>query len=93
MNNIELRSIGNLVDRGEKFFIPDYQRGYRWSRQQVKDLLEDLLDFQQRGAVGIYCLQPLVVKGRVSDKAVEMIRQLFNADTTPSLETARLCRQ
>ncbi len=44
------------------FFIPSYQRGYRWSVQQVKELLEDIEDFCSKEVDGIYCIQPLVVK-------------------------------
>ena len=47
---------------GKSFFIPSYQRGYRWTTQQIKELLEDIEDFIGKGANGIYCLQPLVVK-------------------------------
>ena len=61
---IELKPIGKLV--GESFFIPDYQRGYRWEEQQVNDLLNDLDEFKESIAQiddkKIYCLQPLVVK-------------------------------
>jgi hypothetical protein len=44
------------------FHIPSYQRGYRWTTQQVSELLEDIEDFCEKGAKGIYCIQPLVVK-------------------------------
>ena len=44
------------------FHIPSYQRGYRWSTQQVKELLEDIEEFCEKGAKGIYCIQPLVIK-------------------------------
>lgn len=44
------------------FHIPSYQRGYRWTTQQVKELLEDIENFCEKGAKGIYCIQPLVVK-------------------------------
>ena len=27
------------------FYIKDYQRGYRWEEQQVRSLLDDLLEF------------------------------------------------
>ncbi|MBQ6082947.1 MAG: DUF262 domain-containing protein [Bacteroidales bacterium] len=37
--NIEIKSVGELL--GMKFIIPSYQRGYRWTEQQVKDLLND----------------------------------------------------
>lgn len=47
-----------------KFFIPSYQRGYRWGDREVGALLEDIWDFantkQKDGS--FYCLQPLVVK-------------------------------
>ena len=39
-NKIELKSINELF--GMNFYIPAYQRGYRWNIQQVKDLLEDI---------------------------------------------------
>ena len=29
------------------FVIPGYQRGYRWTENQVKDLLDDVLDFSK----------------------------------------------
>lgn len=50
---------------GHNFFIPNYQRGYRWEKQQVVDLLEDLKDFidhTQDTDKNFYCLQPVVVK-------------------------------
>lgn len=52
-------SIQELLD--DIFYIPSYQRGYRWSIQQVKELLEDIEEFCEKGANGIYCIQPLVV--------------------------------
>ena len=52
-----------------KFFIPSYQRGYRWTEQQVKDLLNDILEFSQKKKQEFeyYCLQPLVVKRKNKD--------------------------
>ncbi len=62
--SICLKPINDLL--GESFYIPSYQRGYRWSEQQVSDLLEDVLAFQQskdgRSRDGFYCLQPIVVQ-------------------------------
>lgn len=62
-NKIVLKSISEL--KGMKFFIPDYQRGYRWSAQQVKDLLNDIDEFIRKKDAGFYCIQPLVVKKNV----------------------------
>ena len=61
-NLIELKSIKELLEMN--FFIPNYQRGYRWTEQQVKDLLNDIWEFanQKHSDYEFYCLQPLVVK-------------------------------
>ena len=66
-NKIELKSVSELL--GMKFFIPSYQRGYRWTEQQVKDLLNDILEFSQKKKQEseYYCLQPLVVKRKDKD--------------------------
>jgi uncharacterized protein with ParB-like and HNH nuclease domain len=48
-----------------KFYIPAYQRGYRWLPFQVTQLLEDIHEFTQRKnpqPEEFYCLQPLVIK-------------------------------
>ncbi len=61
---LRLRSINELLD--ESFFIPSYQRGYRWTEAQVTDLLNDIWEFtqdvEQDKNKGFYCLQPIVVK-------------------------------
>ena len=66
MNTLELKSIAELQNLA--FYIPDYQRGYRWTRQQVEDLLNDIFEFSQKDNAGIYCLQPLVVVKKSSDE-------------------------
>lgn len=68
-NKIELKSVSELL--GMKFFIPSYQRGYRWTEQQVKDLLNDILDFakkDEKKKYEFYCVQPLVVKFMSSEE-------------------------
>ena len=64
-----LKSINELrldaTDKAMQFFIPAYQRGYRWSPLQVTQLLNDIGEFVQRPNPQpdeFYCLQPLVVK-------------------------------
>ncbi|MBR4626005.1 MAG: DUF262 domain-containing protein, partial [Alphaproteobacteria bacterium] len=64
-NSIKLKKISELL--GMKFFIPSYQRGYRWTEQQVKDLLNDINEFipeknKDSNEETWYCLQPLVVR-------------------------------
>lgn len=66
---IDLKSVYQLRldSRGEpmRYRIPAYQRGYRWTRQQVVQLLEDIRDFSRRDKPhpdDFYCLQPLVLR-------------------------------
>ena len=69
-NKIELKSVKELL--GMKFFIPSYQRGYRWTEQQVKDLLNDIWEFsgKKKQEYEFYCLQPLVVKRKDNDNVI-----------------------
>lgn len=67
--NFMLKPIKELF--GMNFFIPDYQRGYRWEKQQAIDLLDDIASFSQKDHVSvIYCIQPLVVQQRKDEAAV-----------------------
>ena len=60
---IEQRSVRDIIDKKINFNVPAYQRGYRWNKLNVTDLLDDLLEFMQDDSSGkFYCLQPLVVK-------------------------------
>lgn len=65
-NILMLKPINDLLDK--KFYIPAYQRGYRWTKRQVTDLLDDIKEFQQQvenspnAKDKFYCLQPIVVK-------------------------------
>lgn len=66
-NELVLKSINQLMEYS--FFIPSYQRGYRWTEKQVEELLEDIWAFainppkQEEGKMRpFYCLQPIVVK-------------------------------
>lgn len=52
-----ITSIDKLM--GRTFFVPSYQRGYRWGRQEVEALLNDLWEFylQTDGEKNVfYCL-------------------------------------
>ena len=61
-NDFMLLSIQNLLERF--FFIPKYQRGYRWGSQQVLDLLNDIGEVDENDPLQKYCLQPLVVAAK-----------------------------
>lgn len=60
-----LKNIYELL--GERFCIPAYQRGYRWSAIQVRELLDDIWEFSLQASSeksAFYCLQPIVVVKR-----------------------------
>jgi hypothetical protein len=64
-NSISIRTINDLLK--SNFFIPSYQRGYRWTEQQVTQLLNDIHEFSPKEIQNSkektwYCLQPVVVK-------------------------------
>ncbi len=66
INELSLKAIPDLY--GKNFFIPDYQRGYRWGTRQVEQLMNDLCNFfDARGKGDFYCLQPIVVKELAED--------------------------
>lgn len=61
------------------FNIPSYQRGYRWEKKQVVDLLEDLKEFiiktinKEVGEGEFYSLQPVVVQRRDNENEFDLI--------------------
>ncbi len=69
---LELKSISEILDKS--FYIPAYQRGYRWSSRQVIDLLEDIMEFSNtKKEDDFYCLQPIVV---LSEKHIENEKEI-----------------
>ena len=58
---------------GKKFNIPSYQRGYRWEKENVEALLNDIQEFANKDKIKeeFYCLQPIVVKKNIFLSAKE----------------------
>lgn len=78
-SKIELKPINDLL--GKKFFIPSYQRGYKWKEKQVEDLLNDLDEFKNENPDEFYCLQPLAVRRKPSQITQQSITIDPNAKT------------
>ncbi len=93
MNSIQLKSVGELL--GLSFYIPNYQRGYRWTEVQVRDLLNDIDTFitgKRNGQSSeYYCLQPLVVKETLSD--VEGFLNALPKDESGASEMLKTVRE
>ena len=80
-----ITSIDKLM--GRTFFVPSYQRGYRWGRQEVEALLNDLWEFylqtkekkdeeerenlMEENKNLFYCLQPVVLYKDKDEQARE----------------------
>jgi len=62
---LETKLVGDVA--GE-FYVPSYQRGYRWRTEQIKMLLNDICE---NGDLN-YCLQPIVVK-KLGEAKFELI--------------------
>lgn len=66
LENPRIRPVGDLLQ--ENFFVPRYQRGYRWGKQEITELLDDILQYynatqnRENKVSKFYCLQPVVVK-------------------------------
>lgn len=55
------KAVAELIDGKHTFSIPSFQRGYRWGKKQVTDLLNDIRTFVRTEGSNTYYLQPLVV--------------------------------
>ena len=80
-SSVKLLPVKELL--GMNFYIPEYQRGYRWGKQQAVDLLEDISAFANKISDDndeIYCIQPLVVSKRESDE--DILKKCKKEDAT-----------
>lgn len=60
--NLETKLVGDIQGH---FYVPDYQRGYRWGRTEVETLLNDVYEYGgkiKKSDTDNYCLQPVVVR-------------------------------
>ena len=63
------KTIGELKEYS--FYIPAYQRGYRWTETEVIALIEDISEFSSEGDKK-YCIQPLIVQ-KLKDGRYEVV--------------------
>lgn len=75
-SRLERRKINDLLNN--HFDVPAYQRGYRWTETQVRQLILDIIAFKQNTLnfspqkieLPFYCLQPIVVKKYTKDNKI-----------------------
>lgn len=58
-SNFKTVRVMDLVKEKKIYFVPAYQRGYRWGVEQVEHLLQDIMDWESEEK---YSLQPIVIK-------------------------------
>ena len=62
-DELTLKSVGEICNNKINFYVASYQRGYRWGKDEVNALLNDIYEvYIHKDKVQNYCLQPLVVK-------------------------------
>lgn len=60
--DLDTKLVGDIQGH---FYVPDYQRGYRWGKTEVEALLNDVYEYggkPQKAENESYCLQPVVVR-------------------------------
>lgn len=74
LDHIGVITLDELCNGGYDFFIPTYQRGYRWQEDQVNALITDLSEFleTERRPCESYCLKAIVLK-RLSEKKYRVV--------------------
>ena len=60
MANLILKPIKDF--QNFHFWVKNYQRGYKWTREEVEQLLNDIDEFEPQKENEFYCLQPIVIK-------------------------------
>ena len=52
------------INHGKKFIVPSYQRGYKWNRENIFKLLDDLKSFEKSNMDkpnSFYCIQNITI--------------------------------
>ena len=60
MADLELKPIKDF--QNFHFWVKNYQRGYKWTKEEVTQLLNDIYEFEPQNENEFYCLQPIVIK-------------------------------
>jgi len=63
-NTLLLMPVRGLNNK--RFIIEKYQRGYKWGKKEILELLNDIREYDHKK--GIYCIQPVILKPLGIDK-------------------------
>lgn len=77
-DSLILRTVGQICKFQDNFYIANYQRGYRWGKDEVEALLNDIHEvYKKDDNEQKYCLQPLVVKKKERVKYTYALKNLI----------------
>ena len=71
-HNVSIKSIEDFGQNAQ-FYIPSYQRGYRWKAKQVYQLIDDIRSFQPTENTPFYFLQALAVAKDVNNHQYNVV--------------------
>ena len=77
-NSINQYAIGELLD-GRYFYIPSYQRGYRWTEKQVGDN-----EGKEKKQEQFYCLQPVIARPITNE---DKLKSIFGTEYNESIQS------
>ena len=93
--NAKQLTVSDIIDTGFTFEIPDYQRGYRWGKTEVTDLLDDIKDVvrSEKSKEEVrelcdahpYCLQPIAFDTKNEHQGRIIVVSLCCPSTTITL--------
>lgn len=77
---LALVNVDQIRNKNLTFFVPAYQRGYRWRPNEIEVLIDDLERFRieegekaEKDRCPFYCMQAVVVKNHKEEKELEVI--------------------
>ena len=85
--NIRLKYVNEFIDGTKeevKFAVPDYQRGYKWTKENINELLTDIITLKDGEE---YCLMPIIVRPTKDEEGKDIIEIV---DGQQRLTTLRL---
>lgn len=68
-----MKSILDFEKQNVHFYIPSYQRGYRWKKKQVLQLIDDIDGFTPTEATPFYFLQALAIANDIQNHRVNVV--------------------
>lgn len=96
-DELTLKKVGEICNDKNNFYIASYQRGYRWGKDEVEALLNDIYEvYKKDDSEQKYCLQPLVVKNRedrpeCTRTLKDLVKEMDKQDNMPGREVKKGC--